>query len=390
MKTKLLYFITAIILFSACGKENGNRHTEHRNNDTPVKERERILHLTAEQIRVNGMKFGTLDTVDFYEYVSANGMIDVPPKYKAAVSPVYGGYIEKFDLLEGDYVRKGQLLFTLQNPEFIDLQREYLRLKEQLQYLKADYERQKQLLDEQIASKKNFLKAQSDYKTAEAAYFALEKKLKMIGIRPGQLQPGSITGRIGIHSPIGGYITEVHIAKGEFLSPENTALRIIDPHHKHAELKVFEKDIPRVHKGQRVLFKVPGNSRTYRGKVFLTGKSIDAEKRFVNVHVHLEEGQNEDLLIPEMFVEARIMTGSERLPALPVTAVMEDEGKSVVAVVKSRNGEGVELELRPVVTGKKNDAFVEIVNSGDFKPGEEVLIDGGYFLLGGEEGGHAH
>ena len=64
----------------------------------------------------------------------------------------------------GDKVTKGQALLTLQNTEFLDIQKEYLEVAEQINYLKSEYERQKTLYDEKISSQKNYLKAESDYR----------------------------------------------------------------------------------------------------------------------------------------------------------------------------------------------------------------------------------
>ncbi len=64
-------------------------------------------------------------------------MIDVPPENRAVINATMGGYIKTTPLLIGDNVRKGQALVTIENPEFVRLQQEYMEVNEQLTYLQV-------------------------------------------------------------------------------------------------------------------------------------------------------------------------------------------------------------------------------------------------------------
>ena len=86
-------------------------------------------------------------------------MIDVPPENRASVTAFMGGFVKKTPLLVGDRVKKGQLLVVLENQEFVQMQQDYLEVFNQLDYLKAEFERNQTLFKEKIASQKNFLQA---------------------------------------------------------------------------------------------------------------------------------------------------------------------------------------------------------------------------------------
>lgn len=62
------------------------------------------------------------------------------------------------------------MVVTLEHPEFVKLQQQCLEISGQLTFLKAEYKRQQALLEAQVSSRKNFLKAESDYNTAMATY----------------------------------------------------------------------------------------------------------------------------------------------------------------------------------------------------------------------------
>src|SRR5690625_6866260 len=111
------------------------------------------------------MSFGSVMEKDFAKTIHTNGTIDVPPQSKAVISAFSGGYIKNTHLLIGDKVKKGERLLSIENPEFITMQQQYLETAEQLAYLKSEYERQKTMLEENITTQKNYLKADKEYKT---------------------------------------------------------------------------------------------------------------------------------------------------------------------------------------------------------------------------------
>jgi len=355
------------------------------------KHEDHTVIITPEQFKINGMQLGHVQNREFAEFIHTNGMIAVPPANRAAISPVYGGYVQDVSLLDGDYVRKGQVLFTLKNPEYLEWQQRYLQLKEQTKYLKAEYERQKQLYEEQISSAKTYLKTQADYRTAKAEKTALAKKLRMAGIDPESLTEDNIRSVISVRAPVSGYVADVHIEKGAYIEPSHKALEILNTDHKHVDIKVFEKDIHKLKKGQDFEFNLPNHpEKVYTGKIFLIGKKIDPEKRYVNVHGHIDNEKKATELLPEMFTDVRIIYDKYTAPALPETAVLDEGGAYFVLVKKGMDGENYVFEKVYVKPGKRYQGYVEILEPS-LPRDAEILVKGGYFLSGGtEEGGHGH
>src|SRR5690606_22996412 len=127
---------------------------------------------------------------------SSRSLHDALPIYKSSVTSFIGGYVTKTPLLIGDKVNKGQLLVTLENPEYVEIQQNYLEVAEQLNYLKSEFTRQKTLYNENITSQKNFLKAESTYKSNLALYNGLRKKLQMMNLNPSSVEQGQISSTI--------------------------------------------------------------------------------------------------------------------------------------------------------------------------------------------------
>ena len=201
--------IIPLLIASLTAMTTGCGKGDKKSNEVPSDVAETTIGtitLTQEQFGNSGMALGGLEEKSFPVAIKTNGIIDVPPENKAVVSAIMGGYIKKTPLLIGDVVKKGQLLVTIENPEFVSLQQEYMEVKQQLTYLQSEYERQKILMDENITSKKSFLKAESDYKMANAKYQGLRKQLTMLHISLSEVEKGNISAVSSIYAPINGSI----------------------------------------------------------------------------------------------------------------------------------------------------------------------------------------
>ncbi|MBT8270829.1 MAG: efflux RND transporter periplasmic adaptor subunit, partial [Bacteroidia bacterium] len=137
-----------------------------------------LIFVSHEQFKHSGMELGSLSEYTFDKAIQATGIVDVPPQYKASVTAKMGGFIKETALLEGDRVKKGQFLVSVENPEFIQMQQSYLEIRERLAYLENEYERQKTLFEEKIISEKSYLQAESQYKSAMASCTGLKKQLQ--------------------------------------------------------------------------------------------------------------------------------------------------------------------------------------------------------------------
>src|SRR5690606_14984095 len=293
---KQLYIVFVFMLLVACGNDKKEEQTEENLQKTDE------LVVSKEQFKSEQMEFGTLSEHDFNTIVKVSGQIEVPTQNQSSVSTFLGGYVTKSPLLIGDEVKKGQFLVTLESTEFVEMQQRYLEVAQQLNFLKSEFTRQKTLYDENISSEKNFLKAESDYKSSLAHYNGLKKKLQMLNINPTSVENGIITSTINLYAPIDGFVTKVNVINGSYVSPADIILELIDTDHIHLELSVFEKDILKVKKGQVIEFRIPEASDSiYKAEVHLVGTTIDPTNRRVVVHGHIENDHT--AFIVGMFAE---------------------------------------------------------------------------------------
>jgi cobalt-zinc-cadmium efflux system membrane fusion protein len=371
--SKLIY-LSLIAVLSACGDNTQPSDSQNQELD------EGLIPVTAIQFNTNNMQLGMLEEKQFPVTVTVNGILDVPPENRAVVSATMGGYIKTTPLLEGDVVKQGQALVTIENPEFVTLQQEYMEVHQQLTYLKAEYNRQKTMRDENITSQKSFLMAESAYKSTVARHTGLERQLQMLHISPKKVAEGSISSIVTIFAPISGSITKVNVTKGSYVSPATAILEIIDNEHVHLELSVFEKNIMAVKKGQEIDFKIPeASEEIFKANVYLVGAVME-ENRTIKVHGHLKD-ESENNFLTGMFVAADIITSSKFEKAIPSRAVVFIEEVPYVLVLEKKEGETFYFRSQEVSIKATGAEYVVIESENGFGMDTEFLVKGAFALL---------
>jgi RND family efflux transporter MFP subunit len=339
-----------------------------------------LITATRDQIVSSGIQLGSPTERDFDVTIKTSGKVDVPPQNRAKVTTFIGGYVKSTQLLVGDKVSKGQALLTLQNTEFLDIQKDYLEVAEQIHYLKSEYERQKTLYEEKISSQKNYLKAESDYRKTKGIYHSLREKLLLLHINPASVEKGNLTSTITIYSPIAGDIVIMNANVGMYVAPSDVILEIIETSHLHLELSVFEKDILKIKEGQKIKFTVPeATKERFDAEVHLVGKSIEGNDRTVNVHGHLDDSVKQKLLTG-MFVEASIVVNSKKGLAIPSEALLTENDKNFVLLLNGKTKDYFSFKKVLVVVGQRTEDFIEISTNSKINASSKIVTKGVFDL----------
>lgn len=372
--SKIIY-LSLITVVSACGDT-----AQSSDSETIVKDDGLIL-VTETQFKTNGMELGPLEEKEFPITVDVNGTIDVPPENRAVVSATMGGYIKETPLLVGDIVKKGQRLVTIENPEFVRLQQEYMEVHQQLTYLKAEFDRQQTMKAENITSQKSYLQTESTYKSAIARHAGLSKQLQLLNISPTQVEKGNISSVATIYAPISGSISKVNVNRGTYVSPASSILEIIDNEHIHLELSVFEKDIMKIKKGQEIDFIIPeASEEIFKAEVHLVGAAME-ENRTIKVHGHLLN-ESENNFLTGMFVDASIITSSKNEEALPNEAVVMVDGAPYVLILDKKEGDTYFFKSQEVKLNASGAEYSAIEMTDSFNSDTQFLVKGAFGLMG--------
>jgi len=382
MKSNPIFFSAGLIfglfLLASCSKSDSS---DGGIEVSEAPEQNIEIELTEEQFKTMKMEWGPVHTGDFSEEIQVQGTVQIPVEGMREITTYFGGYVQDLKLIEGQEVRKGEVLFTLENPDFLRLQQDFLEINSQLAYLKAEWERQKTLAQEQISAQKNFLKATADYDAASAKAQSLKKQLAMLGINADGLTPATMRSKISIPSPISGFVEEVLAVPGQFLPPAAKALTLMSKEHIHVELVLFEKDASKVHVGQIVEFTSPDRpDEVLKAKIKVVGKSINAQRQ-INVHADLLDEKEEAKLTPGMFLQARIQLDPQRSLAVPEESIIEVGEDHYILVQKSKSAGAFTLQKIKVTPGAKSKHYRAISTEAVLDSTVVVLVKGGFNLL---------
>lgn len=193
-KYHYLYLIPLLVSFSC----NTDKKVETEQASALPENR---VELTAEQFKNTKIETGVLSQKEVSTLLKINGIIEVPPQNLISISVPLGGYIQSTHLLEGMQVRKGEVIATIEDQQYIQIQQDYLTAKIRLNAFEKEFTRQKELNENKAGSDKVFENAQSDYLSQKVLVKSLAEKLKLIGINPEKLNENGLSRRISILSP---------------------------------------------------------------------------------------------------------------------------------------------------------------------------------------------
>jgi cobalt-zinc-cadmium efflux system membrane fusion protein len=366
-----------MLLTVACSEQK-----KHASDETDVisPSAENTVVLNPEQVSAINIKTGHIAKINMKNVIKANGYFDVPPQNNAVVSPMISGYVRQINFLIGDNVKKGQVLAELESMEFIDIQQQYVETNARLAFLKEEYDRQIMLQENDAVSRKQFLTVEADYKTTLSTFDGLKSKLSLIGVNFQTLGDGKIEPRFSLRSPINGSVKKMNTVVGRFAAPSEELYEIVDTDHLHIELSVYEKDVLKVKKGQKVWFKVPSQAAAiYEGEVFLVGQDLSEDKRAINVHVHIHEN-SADFTVG-MYANASIEVEDNPSYTLPVTAIVTEGANKYLFQKEIPSGGGIAFKKVQVFTGIEADGLIELVSMDQLTETDEIVIDGSFYLL---------
>jgi membrane fusion protein, heavy metal efflux system len=370
LKNKIISYclFMGLLIFHQC--------KDHEKTDpvsVPPKD-ENVVTLTDAQLRNAPIETTTLSLQKISSVLKLNGMIDVPPQNLVSVSIPLGGYLKSSSLLPGKPVSKGQVIAVIENPQFIQLQQDYLMAKSKMHFAQLDYNRQKLLNQSQATSDKVMQQAQSEMNSQKILMNSLAQQLRLINIRPESLNSGSIKKSVPVYSTINGFVSKVNVNIGKYVNPSDVLFELINPDDIHLNLKVYEKDLENLNKGQRfAAYTNAEPDKKYYGEILLISKDINPGG-WAEVHCHFEK--YDQSLVPGMYMNAEIETSTSFSNAVPEESIVNFEGKNFVFVEDKKQT----YRLAHVTLGETENGFVQIVNFNDFKQ-KKIVIRNAYTLL---------
>lgn len=275
-------------------------------------------------------------------------IVQVVPRIPGIVLSVYRHH--------GQQVKKGEVLAVIESTVLADLRSQFLAARKRLALARITFEREKQLWEEKISAKQDYLAAQQVLTEADIALDLASAKLRTLDVQPEAARQDGALARYEIRSPISGLITAKAIAQGQTLKEDAAIFTIADISTVWAQITVYAKDLDVARLGQKATVRATAIDVEGAGEVSYISALIGVQTRSATARVVLD---NEDgHWLPGMFVTAELVTEEIEVPvAVSVDAIQTLDDHSVVF-----GRYGKYFEVRPLKLGRSDGRRVEVLN----------------------------
>lgn len=291
-----LIAFSSVLIIACTGTTSCSNKTNTPAGPAPIAQKDKDTTETAEKPE---------DIFSEKKHISLNGVITTSPQNHHTITLTMGGSIQGIYVFTGDYVKKGQTIATLKNPEFISLQQQYLTASAQVEYLEKEYLRQKTLASKEAASQKKLQQCKAEYLSQKSLLDAAKAQLALLNVNTQQLKQNGISTYLRIKAPANGYITNMSINQGQYFNAGEPICNIINKAETMLLLTAYEKDLAFIKKGDKIEFSVNGiTGKTFTAEICAIDQMVNEKNRSINVYAKTKE--SDKLFRQGMYVNAMI------------------------------------------------------------------------------------
>ena len=275
-------------------------------------------------------------------------IVQVVPRLPGIVTAVYRHH--------GQQVKKGEVLAVIESQVLAEMRAQFLTARKRVGLARVTFEREKQLWEEKISAKQDYLAAQQALVEAEIASDLALAKLHTLGVPSEAINQRGDLARYDIRAPISGLITAKAIAQGQTLKEDTAIFTIADVSEVWAQITVYAKDLDVVRIGETATIRSTATDVKGKGIISYISALIGVQTRTATARVVL--ANSEGHWLPGMFVTAELVTEKIEVPiAVTVDAIQTLNDHSVVF---GRYGEY--FEARPLKLGRSDGQMVEVLS----------------------------
>ena len=301
------------------------------------------------------------------------------------VVPRMPGVVTSVSRHVGQQVKKGEILAVIESPMLAELRSQYLIAQKRFHLAQKTFKREKQLWEEKITAKQDYLIAQEMLGEAETNFNLASIKLRALGVNPESNYSGKYLARFEIQAPISGRIISKEIAQGKTLKKDQEIFTIADISTVWTAITAYPKDLNIVKVGQMATVKATAFNVVGKGKVTYISTLIGEQTRTATVRIELDNKDGK--WRPGMFINAKLITEKIQVPvAVSIKAIQAIRNWSVVF---GRYGEY--FEVRPLELGRNDGKTVEVLKG--MSAGEQYAANNSFILkaeLGKKGAMHDH
>ncbi|MCG9874488.1 MAG: efflux RND transporter periplasmic adaptor subunit [Leptospiraceae bacterium] len=344
--------------------------------------KERQIQISESILKNHPIQTTSLKLEGEFEEVLLPGKVSYDLAKMARIGSRVPGRIVSIFINEGDYVSKGQVIFSIQSVELGDMEAIYRKASARKEALLLQAERAKELYEKKVTSAKEFEMAMMDYKTVKTELETSRSALENYGLNEAEINAlvggKSYSLNLPIRSPISGTITERNAILGQAVSVRDNLFTVADLSTLWILLDVYEKDLNQIRIGtQAEVFPVGSEADKVTAKVAHVGEVIDPVKRTAELRLlvknakgRLRPGQSISAVVQGLVAQGE----KSKFYTLPEKCVHKIEGETIV-FLQNTNGT---FTPRKIQVGRLVDDRIEVLSG--LSEGDVVVSDGSFLL----------
>lgn len=343
------------------------------------------IEMSDNSLQSTGIKIQSAGPAIIKPTLQLPGIIEFNHHNIVRVVPRAPGIVLEVEKHLGQQVKKGEILAVIESQILADLRSQYLAAEKRLNLARTTYIREKQLWEEKITAKQDYLAAQQLLNEAEITRDLIAAKLRSFGEDPDQVSKIKNITCYQVRAPISGLVVTKTIAKGQVIKEDSEIYTLADISTMYASLTIYPKDLSTIKLGQEAIIKASSSSLEGTGVVSYISAIIDEKTRTAKAHVTLENPHGQ--WRAGMFINIGLITEEIKVPI----AVSTDALQTLYdwTVVFGRYGDY--FEARPIELGRSDGQMVEVL--GGLHEGEQYAAGNSFAIkaeLGKAGTSHVH
>lgn len=366
---KKLAILSCIIVISISCNRGNNSSTNKQEGQITVSEDSRIIPDNSPLLQ--RIRLQTVTSGNYHSHYITTGTVKVITGSMAELSTPFEGRITKSFVRLGQKVSAGTPVFEIYSPDYFETVKSFVQAKQEKQLATTNYNRQKDLLEHGVGSKKEMEEAEAAWQIAGREYEKAEASLLIFNVKPEEISLGK---PLVVRSPVSGEIVKNNITIGQYLKSDAEPQAVVANLAKvWVVAQVKEKNIGLVNSIDSVRVMTDAHpDHPINGIVSYIGSILDEQTRSVEVFV---ECKNDDkTLKPGMFANVAFTRQVPDAMVIPASAVLQEEDHTYVFVQTEKN-KFVKRDVS-VTTGNEKEL---IVNTG-LSANETIVAEGAVYL----------
>ena len=338
-----------------------------------------FVDLTEKQAA--GLKLKQVETANFSSQLAAYGSIDFNENASVQVFTPYQGKIIQSFADVGDFVSKGQPLYTVDSSDLAQAESTLLNAKGVYDQTSSTLNRAKELYQMRSISLKELEQNTSDQNAAEASLKAAREGVRIFGKSSAEIQRIETEKKLDtvlvVSSPLSGQVVTRNAQPGLLVQPGNAPAPYVvaDVVNKWFIINASEEDSTKLHPGQELDVKVPVlPEESFKARIKIVSSIVDPSTRTVMVRADISDPKR--ILRSGMYA-TYLVKGDKVVKGLGVpeeAIVREGDGTMTVWVTE----DGRHWVSRAVTLGLRTNGLVQVTSG--LEEGEKIATTGAIFL----------